>query len=99
MAQQGRPAERFDLQPSLSSFVGALFSGHHDHAGLAAGRAFRLAIRAAGEVRRLLPRLLPASSASSKEPPFKTIASMAIGFALRVRSASMPSPGSCPPDL
>ena len=44
MAQQGRAGEALTAA-FTSSFVGALFRGHHDHAGRAAGRELCVALR------------------------------------------------------
>ena len=57
MAQQGKAGEALTAA-FTSSFVGALFAVDHDHAGRAAGREIRAAVRPGGKVRRVFPRLL-----------------------------------------
>jgi len=56
--------------------------GDHDHAGRAAGRKLRAAIWSRGENSRSIFLAFCSFVGLSKEPPFKTIAAMMIGFAL-----------------
>ena len=57
MAQQGSAGEALTAA-FTSSFVGALFAVHHDHAGRAAGGELRAAVRAGRDFLGLLPGLL-----------------------------------------
>ncbi len=57
MAQKGKAGEALTAA-FTSSFVGALFAVDHDHAGRAAGRKLRAAIRAGGEIRGLFSGVL-----------------------------------------
>ena len=57
MAQQGRAGEALDRGLHVVLRRRAV-RGDHDHAGCAAGRQVRAAVRAGGKVRRLFPRLL-----------------------------------------
>ena len=81
MAQQGQAGEALTAA-FTSSFVGALFAVIMITLAGAAGRAVRAAVRAGREILASIFLAFCSFVGMGKEPPFKTIAAMMLGFAL-----------------